>query len=372
MSRLLKFLAEELAKASGAKELLHAKTRLAIHLARRGEVEAANRTISEVRALGGTALKAESTARANLAEGVASFCVGNLEVAVDKLRRARALGDAANLPQVSRWACAWLAHVEFNMGRVAELRPYAIQLLENAPTDEHWALSRIGSTIAAGLHFANRFDLARPWYEFARQHAVAEGDDLTIDANLHNVAAFRVHNLRLSEVLGEVDLDELRRADQEFHSSSNYDAMKASQSFRWTIPLIEMQLDLLARRIDVAEGKFAKWIGEFRGVAPERLFVLSVADHALCLAEQDDVVNAVAQSNNALESLPKDMAVDEMALLSYRRSQIAFLAGNEDLRVQLRADAHDLLDAHSKAQIQFATAFAAITLPSSSPSQTAN
>ena len=133
-----------------------------------------------------------------------------------------------------------------------------------------------------------------------------------------------------------------------------------------------MQLDLLARRTDVAKGKLAKWMGEFRGAAPERLFVLSVADHALCLAEQDDVVNAVAQLNNVLESLPKNMAVDEMALLSYRRSQIAFLAGNEDLRVQLRADAHELMDAHSKAQIQFATAFVAIAIPSSSSSQAAN
>lgn len=365
MSRLLKFLADELARGGNDRDMLHANTRLAIHLARRGEIEAASRKIVEIRALGRSGLNAESIARANLAEGVALFCGGSTEVAIDKLRRSRALGDAAQLPLVSRWARGWLAHMELNLGRASEVHPYATQLIAETPDDEHWTLSRVGSTIAVGLHFANRFDLARPWYEFARRHAVAEGDDLTIDANLHNVAAFRIHNIRLAEISGEVDLAELHRAEQEFKSSLNYDAMKASQLFRWSIPLIEAQLDLLACRFGIAGERFARWLEGYGAGAPKRLFALSVGDYALCLARQGELEKADSKLSEVIGNLPKDMAVDEMALLRFRQSQIAALAPHKELGARLQTEANELLFAHSEAQLQFAGALSMISCPPS-------
>ena len=362
MSRLLRYLSDELSKASGPKETLHLRTRLAIHLFRSGEVIAAAQEVSEMRRLAGAGMMAESTARANLVEGVAAICVDNYPLAADKFRRATVL-IGTSVPQVARWVDSWLAHLELNLGRVEMVRPYAEVLIANCPGTEHWVLSRIGSTMASGLHFGNRFDLARPWYEFARQHAVDEGDDLTIDANLYNVAALRIHNLRLSEIASAVDGVELIRAEMELRSSFNYDSAKAPKSFRWAIPLIEMQLNLLLGRTDLLLGQLPKWIESFRSLVPKRHLVLALADYALVVAQSGDRQRAVNGLADAIDGTPDDMADDEFALLRFRQSQIARLGGDASSATENLAAAIALFEINQKSQLRVASALASVSCP---------
>lgn len=361
MSRLLQYLSSALARGGEQRELLHLKTRLAVHLARKGEVQTATETIADIRKTGAAGLLADATARANLAEGVALFCSGRSDLAGDKLRRAVALGDAAAQAQVSRWARSWLAHLELDNGHVGAVAPYARDLLATTPESEHWVLSRVGSTVASGLHLGDRFDLARPWFEFARQHAVAEGDDLTIDANLYNVAALRIHNLRLSEISSAIDSAETQRAEMELRSSFNYDAAKSPKSFRWAIPLIELQLSLLLDRNEFVAERLPKWLEAFREIAPPRHVVLALADHAYALTTQRESRRAFDTLAEAIRSVTADMAVDELALLKYRESQVSRALGDDSRAASSLKEAVVSLEAHRRDQLRFVEALSGIS-----------
>jgi hypothetical protein len=350
VSRLLQYLAGAIAGASDPRIQLHLRTRLAIYLARRGDVETVTATVAEIRRTYGAPLFAEATARANLIEGVALFCSDDLDRAIDKLRRARALGDAGSLPQVSRWASSWLAHLELNRGHIDAIQPHARELLASTPSDEDWVLSRVASTVASGLHFGDRYDLARPWYEIARQHAVNEGDDLTIDANLYNVAALRIHNIRLSELDSSVDDAELSRADMELRSSLNYDAAKSPKSFRWAIPLIETQLEQLLGRKELVLATLPKWLETYRQLAPVRHVVLALADLSVLLAERDEFAQANTTIAEAVASVPPDFASDEFALLRHRQCLVARMAGAEATASAHLEEAMQMLRTHRDAQ----------------------
>ncbi len=361
MSRLLQYLSSALAQGGEQRDLLHLKTRLAVHLARKGEVQKATETIAEIRKTGAAGLFADATARANLAEGVALFCSGRSDLAGDKLRRAIALGDAASQAQVSRWARSWLAHLELDNGHVDAVAPYAMDLLAITPESEHWVLSRIGSTVASGLHLGDRYDLARPWFEFARQHAVAEGDDLTIDANLYNVAALRIHNLRLSEIASGIDPIETQRAEMELRSSFNYDAAKSPKSFRWAIPLIELQLSLLLGRHEFVIDRLPKWLEAYRGIAPPRHVVLALADHAYVLATQGENQRAFDTLAEAVRGITADMAVDEIALLKHREAQVSRALSDDSSAVSSLNEAVASLAVHRRDQLRFVGALSGIS-----------
>jgi hypothetical protein len=64
--------------------------------------------------------------------------------------------------------------------------------------------------IADAFHYAGRFDLAKPWYAAAREHALVEGDDAMISAMLHGVAALRANQVRLANAFHEPQRDKKR------------------------------------------------------------------------------------------------------------------------------------------------------------------
>jgi tetratricopeptide (TPR) repeat protein len=360
VSRLLQYLSGALAQGGDQATLLRLRTRLAIHFARKGDLQAAYEAIAELRKSGAAGMFAEATVCANLAEGVALLCSGSHVQAFDKLRRALAIGDASSLKHLSRWTRAWLAHLALDAGQLDAVAPHASEALESAAGAEHWVLSRIGTTIASGLHFGDRYDLARPWYEFARQHAVAEGDDLTIDANLYNVAALRIHNLRLSEVASTIDPGETSRAEMELKSSFNYDTAKSPKSYRWAIPLIELQLNMLLNRYDVLIEQLPKWIEAYREIAPARHVTLVLADHARVLAQAGDASSAIEALESAVRRVPADMADDEMALLRFGQSRVFKAAGDTERAVAFFDEAVGHLDTHRQGQRRLVDALGAI------------
>jgi len=124
-----------------------------------------------------------------------------------------------------------MALAEFNAAKYDLMAEHLLEVLRDAAKDDHQARGRACLVLADTLQVAGSFELARPWYELTRQHAVAEGDQATLSAYLYNVAAFRTTNLRLAEAFSEVSPAELKRASMEANSSFTYDMAVGSLAF---------------------------------------------------------------------------------------------------------------------------------------------
>ena len=353
MSRLLESIQHDIRVARDPGALAIARTREAIYLSRKGDFEAARRAISEIRALAVESLQMECIARANLAEGVLLFHVGSIDDARDKLLRGLALARAGQLNAVVSWCAAWVGQIEMNCGRPDGLRANALQVREFVDPADHASLSRIGIAIADGLHFAGRYDLARPWYEFARNHAVEEGDDAAIDAIMHNVAALRINNLRLAEIDGTVDSKELHRAKMDLVSCQGYNRGIASKTFRWMLPMLQAQVDLLGQEYQSSAVSFDRLEkSDFDGV-PGRTKSVALADLSYCLLMVGKVDEAQLREQAAQQSSLDDLALDEQALLCSRFASIATMRKDAKRASVMNASAQNALRMHREIQAHY-------------------
>ena len=363
MSRLLETIRSQIANAGDVAALIEAQTRQAIYLARRGENDVSRETIAAIRASAIGTLQNECIARANLAEGVLSFHTGSIECARDKLRRAFVLANAGRLSSISTWCAAWLGLIELNLGRPDGILTFAKIVIESAVPSDHSSLARVGLTIADGLHFAGKYGIARPWYEFARGHAVAEGDDVAIEAILHNVSAFRINNIRLDEIDGAVDQTELQRAKLDLASCLNYYAGIASRSFGWLLPMLKAQLNLLEGLHSEAVINLKRLIDTDFDNLPARLQSVALSDYSFGLAMTGNLELSALNEKAAHDLLPADLAWDERALIFHRFASSAALRKEPQMASIMHATAKDAVRMHREIQTQFTSVLSALPLP---------
>lgn len=341
----------DLTRATSDRERVTALTRIAVYQARRGEVDLAERTIASMRSQPTSGPYTLAIAGANLAEGVLAFCDVNFVEAADKIKRAIAMAKAARDDRLKRWCEAWSAHLSFHFGRIEDLCIAAQEILGSADADEHSAISRIASTLATACHDANRFDIARQWYGIARRHAVAEGDDLTIDATLHNLAANHIVNLRLASLETKIDATELAQASLELQSSINYDKAKDPQSFRWMLPLLQIHLSILREDWGIAENLTLAWLEGFEDVAPSRVVSVAYADLGLCLASFGRIEAAMDNVSKAASSLPGQAALDDLAIAYSQCAKTARACTQP-----VKAEEFEAMASHALAQLREAQA----------------
>lgn len=342
---------------------LAALARKAVYLARRGDREEANRAAAELRTKVSSAHYTAAIARANLVEGVSAFCDLDFAGAADKLRRAAAMSNSIGDQHLRRWCESWQTHIQFCLARFDAALEIALRLVQEASPSEHSCHSRLGSTVASVIHYFGRYDLARPWYEYARWHATSEGDDLTIDVVLHNTAAYDLNNLRLAEIDSERDPVELQRVALELSSSINYDRMKAPASFRWMLPLLDFHLSLLRSEFSTAANQINEWLQNFSEAAPKRLVCIAHSDLALCAASCGETRDAIEGMRRATNALPTDATPDDRAILFFRCSQIARLTQTDATAAEFESRARAHLADFRLQQAHYVPAFAALVRP---------
>ena len=325
-----------------------ARTRASVYLARKGDSALAREHIAALRGEANPDYFAVSTCGAILAEGVLAYVQGERQLALDRLRRARAI--STQFGEVRRWAEAWLAHVAFDADRYEELRDCHSSAISDVRPGEHAVLARIGATLGGATHYFGRFDLAKPWYEFARQHAVAEGDDLTIDAVLYNVAAIRLNDLRLQQINGAPDPSEAHRAELELRSSVNYDRLKNSLSFRYALPLLEAQCVLLKGDYEAAARLYRAWFVQGSMHTPIRIVASAKADFGAALARSGQSAEACGLIDEVRNTRTPDSSDDDLALIKYRAAEVARCLGQSADHELAMAEARAHLADHRRAQ----------------------
>jgi hypothetical protein len=199
--------------------------------------------------------------------------------------------------------------------------------------DDHQARARACLVLADAFHLAGRFDLARPWYEQTRQHATAEGDESTLSALLHNVAAFRASNVKFADALGTYLSEEARRASLEATSAAAYDHAIGTKSFDQLIPHVVEQLF-------VAEGKYKEAFDQLSRMdlagLPARGHATHYADYALCAWHIGERALAEQLIPKALAALELPIDADDAAYTCCRLASLLSAAGKGQLAAELQ------------------------------------
>lgn len=327
-SRLLRVLGEDMKSAPDKVTWARTVCRIASHYARHGDVTNSAQAISTVRVAFENRLQPEVACWLWLAEGIQHFFQMRPAQAYDRTKRAFAIAKALNLIDALPTCAAWMAHLEFNECKYEAMVCNLHLALSAADRQDHQAGGRASLVVADAYHFCGDFDSARPWYDRCRLHATAEGDEAMLSAMMHNMAAFRAANVRLSDAFGSIDKVEARRATVQAQSASSYDRMLGIASLSLLIPLLQGQLL-------VVDKNFTAALSTFRTINSEhihsRLVPLLLADIAYCLANLNRFEEAISTMDRAIPLAEAVSEKDDYAYTSARIAQSARMCGKQSI-----------------------------------------
>jgi ATP/maltotriose-dependent transcriptional regulator MalT len=229
-SRLELRLAGEIAGAPTALEADCKHAELAAYRTRLGRVEEAKSTLGALHRRYDSSPHVAISAWLNLVEGLVAHFGDMDPSARDKVMRSHALSTAAGLTPMRALSAAWLAHLDYLHVDVMSMTRHVAEALQLSDGNHHGARSRAHLVVAQAHHLAGYLDRALPWYSRAREHALADGDDATVSALMHNMAWLRAHALRQRAFLamgpGDVTMHALMGAE----STGNFDFLIGSES----------------------------------------------------------------------------------------------------------------------------------------------
>jgi tetratricopeptide (TPR) repeat protein len=287
-----------------------------------------------------------------LAEGLTAY-FSDLDVTARvQLRAAYDASAAARQGRLHALAAAWLAHMDYVRHDIPNMMRYLVQALQLAATDDHAARSRACLVAALGFHHAGRFDLALPWYQATRRHAVAEGDDATLSALMHNMAWLRGNHAREASIFGGADPDEVQQALLGAESTANFDAGLGGASLQSLVPILRAQVLVVLGRYQEALALYEECLSGAIDEGLARMEGFFRADIAWCKFKSGDVSAARREARRAQLLLNDEIDVDDRACAHGRLAQL-FEALGEPAGAQLhRQQADTDLAAHRAVQAE--------------------
>ncbi len=294
-------------------------------LARMGRFDDARQALNEVRSQHGNTPNPALGAWLCLAEGMLEHNRDMSAEGRDRIRRAYALSVAARVRPLIAISAAWLAHTDYVYGDLPNVARHVAESLQEAAADNHSALARASLVAAQSYHWGGRLDLAQPWYERARQHAVAEGDESALSSLMINRAWIGGNQARITSIFGlkagAADM-ELRHALMGAESSGYFDTYVKKLSLRSIALMMRAQLLLV-------QGEHALALSEFEQHFPSAMndglgFMRAVlyADIAWCKCQLGRTDAALADAKLAESSFTPDCEEEDRAATHGRLAQV--------------------------------------------------
>ncbi|MDT7837448.1 hypothetical protein [Aquabacterium sp. OR-4] len=345
--RLLDDLETQARNATDRVHWARAACKISVHRARQGQHDEAQSLILRIRETFGVELHHEIAPWVMLAEGVGHYFQIRVKPSWERMRRAYALAVALRTEAFLPACAAWMGLIALENSRYDEMSRFLVEAFEHAHVQDHHALGRASLTLADTIHMAGSYPLARRWYESARRHATAEGDQALLSAMLFNVAICRAANILIADAFGEVSASELLRANMEVGSFRTYDFAVGAVSFEESTPLVRGQLFLVGRKYAEASDMLDKVRAD---MLPKREVPLLLASRAWSYANLGRLSDAMELIGVAVASLTATDDEDNQAYVFGRARQTANLCGHPDLASAYgeHADAH--LQAHQATQ----------------------
>jgi len=275
---------------------------------------------------------------------------GRLSASRDKMLRAQALSAAARLRPLQALSAAWLAHISFVQDDMDDMAKYLTLAFELAAPDHHAAHARASLVAASAYHFANRLDLAQPWYIRAREHALAESDDAALGVITFTIAGHRSNHALRATIFGSVDTDEARRAEAWVAASFNFD--------QWVGTIYQdAYVQMLRAAVYSAQGEHAKALQVYeahladadrQGLANMR--ATHLADQAWCRWHTGDALGARADAEASVALLDPGMNLEDLAVACGRLEQVFQALEDVDAALRYRQLARDHWSRHQEMQ----------------------
>ncbi len=266
---------------------------------------------------------------------------GRVSAGRDKMLRAHALSAASGLRDLQALSAAWLAHICFTQDDMDAMARYLAIALQMAAPDHHAAQARASLVAASAYHWANRLDLAQPWYARAREHAMAETDDATLGVITFTMAGHRSNHALHASILGEPDTDEARRAQAWVDASCNFDQWVGTVSQN-------AYMQIFRALVLSAQKEYAKALAQYtahldeawrQGLAHMR--AAHLADRAWCRFHTGDAAGALADAVEAAALIEPGMYVEDLAVACGRLAQVFEALRDDDAAQRHRELARD-------------------------------
>jgi tetratricopeptide (TPR) repeat protein len=261
----------------------------------------------------------------HLAEAVSTIYVDSADRPLDKLKRCVALARASGNHELHALASAWLTHLAYASYDFSSLEVRLREVLDVASPDNHQALSRAKLIGAVALHLCGRYDLARPWYSEVRSHAVAEGDDATVSALMHNLACMGVANLRQTSLdphSAELLEYGAPSALHEANATASYDDLIGTSSLSTWVPILQAQALALQGHASEALALYRANLMDAKEQGLERVMAYMYADMAWCQLQTGHKEEANVAAIAAKERLGPGVLVDDCAATHSRLGQV--------------------------------------------------
>lgn len=336
-SRMLIRLDAEIAAAPKQIEADCKRAERAAYLSRLGRFAEARAELGELHGRYDRSPHAAISSWINLAEGLLSHFTDMGRVAHDKILRSHAISSAANLLRLRAIGAAWLAHLDYLNVNAASMVHHLKEAIEVSDAKEHSARSRVGLVAAQAYHLAGRMDLALPWYKSARDHALAEGDEATISAIMHNMAWLRGQKLRAASLVSSNQEQDTNHALLSANSTGNFDLLIGSESLPALVPILRAQILAACGQYSEALQIFDSQLDSAVQEGMGRLQADLLADKAWCRVQVGQVEEALSDALAAEANIDPTGQFDDRALAHGRLAQV-FQKTGDFVRAQCHLD----------------------------------
>lgn len=222
MSQLLAKLECQIAAAVDTELRAELMARMAAYLGRVGRFDESRSIIDELRTRYGDGHSGRVTVWIMLAEGLNYHFTDLSPKALDRVSRALVLGNAMGYRSIVALAAAWKAHIQFQSGDFESMVAALNESARNAEEQDLDSTTRRAIVLCNSYMICGERDAAQRWFELARNCAVENGDQASLEALIYNRAAFLTTWLRAESCIRPVAADSLRSVRMEIASARNF------------------------------------------------------------------------------------------------------------------------------------------------------
>lgn len=361
MSRMLARLDATIAATRHPVQAACLRAERAGHLARQGHTDAAAQEIKAVHALFDRQPHVAVSAWLSLAEGFLAYFTNLSDFAGDKFLRAHALSRASGMVQLQALSAAWLAHMAYTRFDVGAMVTHLSEALRRGDPDEPGgARARACLVMGTAYHYAERLDLAQPWYARARAVAVQDGDDATLSALAHNMAWHRGNHAMQAVVFGGESIRPARQAQAGAEATGNFDQWMGTSSLDALVPMLCAVVASAQGRHGDALALYKQHLATSQRQGLGRMRANFLVDMAWCEWHAGDRADAVRLADEGTRALSPTMHADDRAVAHGRLAQLHAVMGEADVAAAHEQQARADWAVHCRLQTQLVEALGAM------------
>jgi hypothetical protein len=317
----------------------------AVH-ARSGHFDEARLSINAIKEQFGRGESGRVTVWKMIAEGLVFHYEDLSPSALDRISGALALGRAMQYPAVIALASAWKAHIEFERSDFVKMAESLSLALRHAGPMDHDAQTRIAMVLANAFMICGDRVQMQAWFMRGRDHAVKNGDRVSVEALQYNKAAFATAWARVSGCAAAVNAEELARLRGEVNSARNLQELARIGALSGHIRLIHARLLMLEAKYELA----VEVLNEVRGTEPfaGHNFHQSYIDLELqfCAVRLGATDFSMASRFKEVLQQFNGLDIDERIVATWMLAEIAEKAGLQVERTSLRGELIKLMSEH--------------------------